>query len=82
MDAFTLIIILALGLCVAMHLFGHGHGHGSHGSQSGYGDRAARGGERNEPGSQAGSETGMGNEDEHSRPMAGTGHRHGRGGCH
>ncbi len=70
MDAFSWVIIVALGACVLMHLFGHGHGHGTKGRSQ----------EEEHPG-HAPSHRG---EDKTDRVMSGTssGHRHGRGGCH
>jgi Protein of unknown function (DUF2933) len=70
MDAFTWIIIVALGLCLLMHLFGHGHSHGGNAERQGHSSKQKYGGAE------------KGRSDEHDSHTADAGHRHGRGGCH
>ena len=65
MDAFTWIIIVALGLCLLMHLFGHGHSHGRNA------ERQARSSKQEYDGTEEG------RSDEHNSHTAGAGHRHG-----
>lgn len=75
MDAFSLIVLLALGACVLLHLFGHGHGH-SRGS-SGHGDHAAQTGKPEDIGESARAAQSASRRE----AAAGSRHRHGRG-CH
>lgn len=79
MDAFTLIVLIALGLCVLMHVFGHGHGHAR-------GDTGGRDHQASRPGGAADHGDHGKASDGESRRGRGTatmgGHRHGGGGCH
>lgn len=68
MDAFSWIILLALGACVLLHLVGHGHGH-DHGGQPG----------RHESEGQSADAAGSAADREKVAPASG--HRH-AGGCH
>ncbi len=70
MDAFTWLVIVALGVCVLMHLFGHGHSHGGHKRE----DTDSRPGHR-----RAVQDDGSA---DHAEPPVGSGRAHRRGGCH
>jgi hypothetical protein len=72
MDAFTWILILALGACVLMHFFGHGHGHGR-GEDAEH--PAHKGKHKHEEAEDGGSR-------ERASHAAASGHRQRRGGCH
>lgn len=68
MDAFTWIIIAALGVCVAMHFFGHSHGHAGGAGHQADGGKEKQ--DRHEP-----KKSGR-----HASHAGSSGHR--RGGCH